>query len=69
MRRRRFGGVMNDQQSLSLKEMFDIYNSTLRLVGAANATGAIAAGAAFSGVRENTGGAAIDLNMLPLYFS
>ena len=38
---------MSDQQPLSLKETFDIYNSTLRLVGAANATGAIAAGAAF----------------------
>jgi hypothetical protein len=38
---------MSDHQPLSVKETFDIYRSTLRLVGAANATGAIAAGAAF----------------------
>ncbi len=38
---------MSDQQPLSVKETFDMYNSALRLVGAANATGAIAAGVAF----------------------
>jgi len=38
---------MSDHQPLGLKGLFDIYQSTLRLVGAANATGAIAAGAAF----------------------
>ena len=46
---------MSDQQPLSLKETFDIYNSTLRLVGAANATGAIAAGAAFQAFEKIPG--------------
>ena len=42
---------MSDQQPLSLKETFDIYNSTLRLVGAANATG----GAAFQAFEKIPG--------------
>jgi hypothetical protein len=52
---RRLGGVMSDHQPLSVKETFDIYNSTLRLVGAANATGAIAAGAAFQAFEKIPG--------------
>jgi len=38
---------MSDHQRLDLKGLFDVYQSTLRLIGAANATGAITAGAAF----------------------
>jgi hypothetical protein len=55
---RRLGGVMSDQQPLSVKETFDIYNSTLRLVGAANATGAIAA-VAFQSFEKLPAGAVI----------
>jgi hypothetical protein len=38
---------MSDDQRLSFKGLLDIYTTALRLLGAANATGAIAAGAAF----------------------
>jgi hypothetical protein len=38
---------MSDHRRLDLKGVFDVYQSTLRLIGAANATGAITAGAAF----------------------
>lgn len=43
---------MSNNQPLGLKELFDVYQPTLRLVGAANATGAITAGAAFHALPE-----------------
>jgi hypothetical protein len=58
---------MSDEKPLDLTGLFDAFNSALRLLGTANATGAIAVGAGFQ-VFEKVAGAQTYIKVVVLIF-